>query len=165
MKISLTRLCQARASDFYFKNDSDQKAEDLCYAYRLNGKATDDELKEMIEDFDFDYKKVTDKYYLETIKDVLKQRDDISNGIDKLYDGSQTLKDGVKDLSEGADALYDAMGGLYDGAKALPEGVKTCQRVQDLHTAVRRALQMVLTASKSRLTSFLTRCSPLILTT
>ena len=106
----------------YFKNDSDQKAEDLCYAYRLNGKATDDELKEMIEDFDFDYKKVTDKYYLETIKDVLKQRDDISNGIDKLYDGSQTLKDGVKDLSEGADALYDAMGGLYEGAKALPEG-------------------------------------------
>lgn len=76
----------------------------------------------MIEDFDFDYKKVTDKYYLETIKDVLKQRDDISNGIDKLYDGSQTLKDGVKDLSEGADALYDAMGGLYEGAKALPEG-------------------------------------------
>lgn len=107
----------------YFKNDSEQKAEDLCYAYRLNDKATDDELKEMIEDFDFDYKKVTDKYYLETIKDVLKQRDDISNGIDKLYDGSQTLKDGVKDLSEGADALYDAMGGLYDGAKALPEGV------------------------------------------
>ena len=106
----------------YFKNDSDQKAEDLCYAYRLNGEATDDELKKMIEDFDFDYKKVTDKYYLETIKDVLKQRDDISNGIDKLYDGSQTLKDGVKDLSEGADALYDAMGGLYEGAKALPEG-------------------------------------------
>lgn len=106
----------------YFKNDSEQKAEDLCYAYRLNGKATDDELKKMIEDFDFDYKKVTDKYYLETIKDVLKQRDDISNGIDKLYDGSQTLKDGVKDLSEGADALYDAMGGLYEGAKAIPEG-------------------------------------------
>lgn len=106
----------------YFKNDSEQKAEDLCYAYRLNDKATDDELKEMIEDFDFDYKKVTDKYYLETIKDVLKQRDDISNGIDKLYDGSQTLKDGVKDLSEGADALYDAMGGLYEGTKALPEG-------------------------------------------
>ena len=106
----------------YFKNDSDQKAEDLCYAYRLIGKATDDELKEMIEDFDFDYKKVTDKYYLETIKDVLKQRDDISNGIDKLYDGSQTLKDGAKDLSEGADALYDAMGGLYEGAKALPKG-------------------------------------------
>ena len=41
---------------------------------------------------------------------------------------------------------------------------KTCQRVQDLHTAVQRALQMVLTASKSMLTSFLTRCSQLILT-
>lgn len=163
----------------YFKNDSEQKAEDFCYAYRLNGKATDDELKEMIEDFDFDYKKVTDKYYLETIKDVLKQRDDISNGIDKLYDGSQTLKDGVKDLSEGADALMTQWADFtrvqrhsqrvrtLSRQELRPHmtAQKTCQRVQDLHTAVQRALQMVLTASKSRLTSFLTRCSPLILTT
>ena len=105
----------------YFKNDSYQKAEDLCYAYRLNGKATDDELKKMIEDFDFDYKKVTDKYYLETIKDVLKQRDDISNGIDKLYDGSQTLKDGVKDLSEGARSAYS-------GAESLANGIDSFKK-------------------------------------
>lgn len=108
----------------YFKNDSEQKAEDLCYAYRLNGKATDDELKEMIEDFDFDYKKVTDKYYLETIKDVLKQRDDISNGIDKLYDGSQTLKDGVKDLSEGARSAYS-------GAESLANGIDSFKKQAD----------------------------------
>lgn len=101
----------------YFKNDSDQKAEDLCYAYRLNGKATDDELKEMIEDFDFDYKKVTDKYYLETIKDVLKQRDDISNGIDKLYDGS-------KDLSEGARSAYS-------GAESLANGIDSFKKQAD----------------------------------
>lgn len=108
----------------YFKNDSEQKAEDLCYAYRLNGKATDDELKEMIEDFDFDYKKVTDKYYLETIKDVLKQCDDISNGIDKLYDGSQTLKDGVKDLSEGARSAYS-------GAESLANGIDNFKKQAD----------------------------------
>lgn len=101
----------------YFKNDSEQKAEDLCYAYRLNGKATDDELKEMIEDFDFDYKKVTDKYYLETIKDVLKQRDDISNGIDKLYDGS-------KDLSEGARSAYS-------GAESLANGIDSFKKQAD----------------------------------
>lgn len=101
----------------YFKNDSEQKAEDLCYAYRLNDKATDDELKEMIEDFDFDYKKVTDKYYLETIKDVLKQRDDISNGIDKLYDGS-------KDLSEGARSAYS-------GAESLANGIDSFKKQAD----------------------------------
>lgn len=101
----------------YFKNDSEQKAEDLCYAYRLNGKATDDELKKMIEDFDFDYKKVTDKYYLETIKDVLKQRDDISNGIDKLYDGS-------KDLSEGARSAYS-------GAESLANGIDSFKKQAD----------------------------------
>lgn len=109
----------------YFKNDSDQKAEDLCYAYRLNGKATDDKLKEMIEDFDFDYKKVTDKYYLETIKDVLKQRDDISNGIDKLYDGSQTLKDGVRSAYSGAESLANGIDSFKKQADELLDEVFT----------------------------------------
>lgn len=38
----------------YFKNDSEQKAEDLCYAYRLNGKATDDELLDELFTIDLD---------------------------------------------------------------------------------------------------------------
>lgn len=109
----------------YFKNDSDQKAEDLCYAYRLNGKATDDKLKEMIEDFDFDYKKVTDKYYLETIKDVLKQRDDISNGIDKLYDGSKDLSDGVRSAYSGAESLANGIDSFKKQADELLDEVFT----------------------------------------
>lgn len=109
----------------YFKNDSEQKAEDLCYAYRLNGKATDDKLKEMIEDFDFDYKKVTDKYYLETIKDVLKQRDDISNGIDKLYDGSKDLSDGVRSAYSGAESLANGIDSFKKQADELLDEVFT----------------------------------------
>lgn len=108
----------------YIKNDTSQKAEDLCYAYRLNDKAADDELKDMIKDFEFNYKDVTDKYYLETVGNALQQRDDLRDGINELYDGSLELKDGMKDLSEGADELYDGMTELYDGANTLSDGTK-----------------------------------------
>ncbi len=107
----------------YIKNDTSQKTEDLCYAYRLNGSMTDDELKDMIKGFEFNYKDVTDKYYLETVGDALKQRDDLRDGINDLYDGSKELKDGMKDLSEGADELYDGMGDLYDGSNEFADGI------------------------------------------
>ena len=107
----------------YIKNDTSQQAEDLCYAYRLNGKADDEDLKDMIKDFEFNYKDVTDKYYLETVGEALQQRDDLRDGINELYDGSQELKDGMKDLSDGADELYDGLGDLYDGSKELSDGI------------------------------------------
>ena len=107
----------------YIKNDTSQQAEDLCYAYRLNGKASDEELKDTIKDFAFNYKDVTDKYYLETVGEALQQRDDLRDGINELYDGSQELKDGMKDLSDGADELYDGLGDLHDGSKELSDGI------------------------------------------
>lgn len=107
----------------YIKNDTSQQAEDLCYAYLLNGKATDEELKDTIKDFEFNYKDVTDKYYLETVGEALQKRDDLRDGIDELYDGSQELKDGMKDLSDGAGELYDGLGDLYDGSKELSDGI------------------------------------------
>lgn len=105
------------------KDETSQKAEELCYAYRLGGGVTDDELKEMIKGFEFDYKDVTDKYYLETVGDALKQRDDLRDGINELYDGSRELKDGMKDLYDGADELYGGLGELYDGSKELTDGL------------------------------------------
>jgi putative ABC transport system permease protein len=107
----------------YIRNDTSQQAEDLCYAYLLNGKATDEELKETIKDFEFNYKDVTDKYYLETVGEALQQRDDLRNGINELYDGSQELKDGMKDLSDGADELHSGLGELYDGSVKLTDGI------------------------------------------
>lgn len=89
------------------KNDTSQKAEDLCYAYILNESLTDDELKDMIKDFEFNYKDVTDKYYIETVGKAFQQRDDLRDGINALYDGSKDLKDGIKDLSDGAAKLSD----------------------------------------------------------
>ena len=107
----------------HIRNETSRQAEDYCYAYRLGGDMTDDSLKELIKDFDFNYKDVTDKYYLETVGDALKQRDDLRDGINELYDGSKELKDGLKDLSDGADELYDGMGELYEGSKELYDGI------------------------------------------
>lgn len=107
----------------YIRNDTSQQAEDLCYAYLLNGKATDEELKETIKDFEFNYKDVTDKYYLETVGEALQQRDDLRNGINELYDGSQELKDGMKDLADGTDELHSGLGELYDGSVKLTDGI------------------------------------------
>lgn len=107
----------------YIRNNTSQQAEDLCYAYLLNGKATDEDLKETIKDFEFNYKDVTDKYYLETVGEALQQRDDLRNGINELYDGSQELKDGMKDLSDGADELHSGLGELYDGSVKLTDGI------------------------------------------
>ena len=107
----------------YIRNDTSQQAENLCYAYLLNGKATDENLKETIKDFEFNYKDVTDKYYLETVGEALQQRDDLRNGINELYDGSQELKDGMKDLADGADELHSGLGELYDGSVKLTDGI------------------------------------------
>ena len=105
----------------YIKDDTAQKAEDLCYAYRLNGSMTDDDLKDIIKDFEFNYKDVTDKYYLETVGDALKQRDDLRDGINELYDGSKKLSDGLGDLHDGAAELSDGMAEL-DGSGDMISG-------------------------------------------
>ena len=107
----------------YIRNDTSQQAEDLCYAYLLNGKATDEELKETIKDCEFNYKDVTDKYYLETVGEALQQRDDLRNGINELYDGSQELKDGMNNLLDGANELHSGLGELYDGSVKLTDGI------------------------------------------
>lgn len=135
----------------HIKNDTSQKAEDLCYAYRLNGGMTDDELKDMIKDFEFNYKDVNDKYYLETVGEALKQRDDLRDGINELYDGSKKLKDGMKELSEGADGLYDRMGDLYDGAAELADGI------DKLKTETDKLLDDVFDIDLDNLTMFVKR--------
>jgi len=86
------------------RSDTSQKAEDYTYAYRL-GDSTHEELKSIIKNFDFDYTEVTDKYFRETIDDVLKDKEDFQDGIQELYDGSKELADGMKELDKNSDTL------------------------------------------------------------
>lgn len=87
------------------RNNNEQIVEDYCYAYRLNGKMTDDELKEMIKDFNFDYNEVSDKFFKEEIENSLKQKNDLQDGVTELYDGSQSLYDGLDEIDSNSENL------------------------------------------------------------
>lgn len=96
------------------KNNSVQKAEDYCYAYRLNRMMTDDELKEKIKDFKFDYTEVSDKYFLEIIDDTIGKKEELQDGIEKLYDGANKLNDGLAKLDDNSVNLNDGANEIFD---------------------------------------------------
>lgn len=98
--------------------------QEYTYAFILNDAITPDELKDIIKNFEFDYKTVDDKYYREMLEDTYGKRDEIKDGIDELYDGTQELKDGIKELKDGTKELNDGLYDLYDGTNDLKDGVK-----------------------------------------
>lgn len=98
----------------YIRDNSAQVAEEYVYAYRLAKGTTDDELKQKIKDLDFDYTKVENKYFRQTIDDVLENRKMIEDGLDELYDGSVELHDGMTELDSHSQDLRDAADTLFD---------------------------------------------------
>ena len=96
------------------RSTTSQKAEEYVYAYRLGSKVTNDDLKNEIKELELDYNKVEDKYFRETIDDVLSDREDIENGVDDLYDGAEELSDGMKELTEHNTDLNDAAQEIVD---------------------------------------------------
>lgn len=104
-------------------------SEELTYAFVLNDAMSSDDLKEMIKDFDFDYKQVDDPYYQEMLADTYGKKDEITDGIndlvdgvDELYDGAGELRDGTTELVDGMSELYDGSIDLYDGTVKLKNG-------------------------------------------
>ena len=90
-------------------------AEEYVYAYKLGSGVTNDELKERIKSFELDYKQVGDRYFRETIDDILADRKEIEDGVDELSDGAKELSDGMTELDSHSAELTDA-------AKKLTEG-------------------------------------------
>ncbi|MBR1724863.1 MAG: ABC transporter permease, partial [Ruminococcus sp.] len=64
----------------YLRDNTSQKAEEYTYAYRL-GSISDDELKDKIKDLGFDYTKVENKYFKQTIDEILDKRREIEDGV------------------------------------------------------------------------------------
>ncbi len=81
------------------------KAEDIRYAYRLNGGISHDELKGIIKAFEFDCNDIEDKYFREMLDDILGKKSDIQEGINELCDGSRELADGLSELDNNSDAV------------------------------------------------------------
>ena len=96
------------------RRTTSQKAEEYVYAYTLGDGVTDDDLKGLIKELDLDYTKVEDKYFRETIDDILADRKDLEDGVDELYDGTAELSDGMKDMTAHNDELNDAAQAMVD---------------------------------------------------
>lgn len=89
-------------------------AEEYVYAYHLGDGVTNEELKDKIKELDFDYTKVENKYYKETIDNALADRHKIEDGISELNDGAKSLYDGLTDLNGNSDELNSVSDKLFD---------------------------------------------------
>ena len=93
---------------------TEQKAQEYAYSYRLGSGVTDDELKDKIKALRFDYTKVEDKYYKETIEEALEQKDKIESGVEDIHRGANELSDGLSELGENKSALNEGAQKLFD---------------------------------------------------
>ena len=130
--------------------------EEYCYAYRLNGSLTHDELKEEIKSFEFDYEQVDDVYFQEMIEDTIGRKDDIREGIAELADGAEDVENGVKDVVDALETMGITQGELYDGVKELSDGtVELSDGIQELQDETDELLDEYLTVDLDNLTSFI----------
>ena len=97
------------------KEQKSTKSEEYYYAYRLNGKMTDDVLKDKLEKLEFTSDDVEDPFFQEYWERTMGRKDDLINGIEELFDGAGELKDGLAELTEnngtltkGADEIFEA---------------------------------------------------------
>ena len=97
--------------------------EQYCYAYLLNDSMTDDELRELLEEYEIDPQDIQDEYFTEYWDRMTSQRDELTEGIDELVDGVSELRDGASDLNDGASELYDGVNELHDGITELHDNV------------------------------------------
>ena len=154
----------------HIKNIGRAGTEELTYAFLLNDAMSSDDLKQMIRDFDFDYRTVDDPYYLEMLEDTYGKRDEITDGIDDLVDGAKEIKDGTEELLEGvselkdgvgkvkdfAPQLYDGVEAVYDGTAELNDGTSELyDGVLELQERSNELMDKIFTESPDNLTAFL----------
>lgn len=96
------------------KSGGGVNAEECTYAYRL-GSCTNDEFKEKIRDIKITPEQVEDKYFRETVDEMLEDRNKLEDGINELNDGSAELSDGLAELSGYSSDMRDAADKLFEG--------------------------------------------------
>ncbi|MCR5048249.1 MAG: hypothetical protein K6A37_04745 [Saccharofermentans sp.] len=97
-------------------------SEEYSYVYLLNGAMTDDELRDILEENEFDLRDVNDEYFVEYWERLTGRRDDLLEGIDELCDGADELHDGITEYSDAVLPLQDLMPELIDSVNELDEG-------------------------------------------
>ena len=96
------------------RDSTAQRAEEYTYAYRL-GSESHETLKARIKDLELDYTKIEDRYFQETIAEVLDERREIEDGVRELNDGADALADGLGKLKDAGGDLNDAADALFQG--------------------------------------------------
>lgn len=94
---------------------SSSKAEEYIYAYRLNDKMSDKELKEKLKELTISSDDIEDSYFQEYWERTAGKKEEMQEGIQVLAEGSSELEDGLEELKshnselqEGADQILDA---------------------------------------------------------
>ena len=110
------------------------KAEEYVYAYLLNGKMTDEELRETIEELKVDADSIPDDFFREYWEELTANKTELEEGIDSLVEGSSELANGLSELNEiplGIPALEQGVLSAYEGAKELNDGLGELQNKTD----------------------------------
>ena len=101
------------------------KTESFIYAYRLNGAMGQDDLKELLNEFEISAEEIEDEYFREYWSRTGGKKEELTDGIEKLNDGAQELSDGLKELNEAVERLPmlpdELTSGLHDAAEAAQE--------------------------------------------
>ena len=110
------------------------KAEEYVYAYLLNGKMTDEELRETIEELKVDADLIPDDFFREYWEEMTADKTELEDGIDVLVEGSGELANGLSELNKmslGIPALEQGVLSAYDGAEKLKDGLVELQDKTD----------------------------------
>lgn len=105
------------AKDQYQKirlSGKSKKSEEYQYAYRLNGKLTNEDLKSQLKELEIESGEIEDTYFQEYWDRTAGKEEELTNGVDELYDGSQELSDGLAELREHNDTLKDGAATIFE---------------------------------------------------
>ena len=90
------------------------RSEEYVYAYLLNGKMTQKELKEKLQKLNIAAKNIDDRYFQEYWERTGGKLDDFRDALDKLKDGAEELEEGLDKLDDNSDKLTDGASEIVD---------------------------------------------------
>lgn len=109
-----TAFVTADAYETLQRSGQSEKAEQYQYAYRLNGKMTDDVFKEKVKKLAFTPEEVENPYFTEYWDRTAGKKEDMENGIQDLFTGAEELNDALVELSAHNEDLTDGAGEIFD---------------------------------------------------
>lgn len=109
------------------------RSEEYVYAYRLNGKMTDEELKKELKEFSFSPESVEDPYFQQYWEETAGKKEELENGIRELSDGSRKLNEALGELSANNKTLQAGAGKILDSyLREANEGLASYGLPQEL---------------------------------